>query len=109
MLGRDYHRDTLDLADLAMHNGIEHDGSLCRADTAMCPDQAKIHRPTIERLLASASGPDGKLTHADLARQLSVRRAESRAENSQFSLALIHKGFGSAKFGSSFSRSETGC
>ena len=30
MLGRDYWTGTLDLADLAVHNGIEHDASLLR-------------------------------------------------------------------------------
>jgi hypothetical protein len=97
MLGRDYHRDTFNLADLALHNGIEHDASLCRVDTALCPNQADIHQPYIERLLASASGPNETLTRADVARQLSIRRAESRVENPEFSLALIHKAFGSIK------------
>ena len=31
MLSRDYNRDTLDLSDINVHNGIEHDASLCRA------------------------------------------------------------------------------
>jgi hypothetical protein len=30
MLKRDYERDTFDLADLDLHNGIEHDASLTR-------------------------------------------------------------------------------
>jgi hypothetical protein len=30
MIGRDYYTGTMDLADLALHNGIEHDASLCR-------------------------------------------------------------------------------
>jgi hypothetical protein len=117
MLGRDYHTETLDLADLALHNGIEHDASLCRADTAHDADQSKIHIAFIERMLASASGPpataetqvaatagadsgpngEKTLTAKDLAFHLGLRRAESRMDNPDFSLALIHKGFGSAK------------
>jgi hypothetical protein len=117
MLGRDYHSGTLDLADLALHNGIEHDASLCRADTAHDADQSKIHTALIERLLASASGPpattesqaaatagagsgakaEKTLTSKDVAYHLGLRRAESRTHNPDFSLALIHKGFGSAK------------
>ena len=30
ILGRDYFRDTIDLSDFNVHNGIEHDASLCR-------------------------------------------------------------------------------
>jgi hypothetical protein len=31
MLKKDYYKDTFDLADLDLHNGIEHDASLTRA------------------------------------------------------------------------------
>ena len=30
MLGKDYNHDTISLSELDMHNGIEHDASLCR-------------------------------------------------------------------------------
>jgi hypothetical protein len=30
MLKRDYNKDTFDLVDLDLHNGIEHDASVCR-------------------------------------------------------------------------------
>jgi len=30
MLGKDYNQDTISLSELDMHNGIEHDASLCR-------------------------------------------------------------------------------
>ena len=30
MLNKDYHNDRFDLKDLDLHNGIEHDASLCR-------------------------------------------------------------------------------
>ncbi|KAL1746355.1 Chloroperoxidase [Schizophyllum fasciatum] len=58
MLGRSYARDTLDLADLSMHNGIEHDASLTRLDTALAPDQSTPHAPFVRELLAAASGRD---------------------------------------------------
>jgi hypothetical protein len=101
LVGRDYYTDTLNLSDLAAHNLIEHDASLCRADTALNPDQAVIDCPIIERLLLSTSGPNETMKPADVAKQLSIRRAESRASNKDFSLDLIRKGFGSAKWVSS--------
>jgi len=97
LIDRDYHTGTLDLADVARHNAIEHDASLCRADIALQPDgQAHPDHPLIERLLASASGPGGKLTAHDLAAQMSLRMEESRAANSGFSTSMIHRGFGCA-------------
>jgi hypothetical protein len=95
--GKNYYTDTLDLADLAAHNLIEHDASLVRADAAHNPDQAVIQRSLVERLLQSATGPDGKITAADLAKQLSIRRVESQESNKDFSLSILHKGFGSIK------------
>lgn len=38
MLGKDYAKDTFDLKDLDLHNGIEHDASLTRAfEPALTP------------------------------------------------------------------------
>ena len=31
ILTRDYNKDTINLSDISVHNGIEHDASLCRA------------------------------------------------------------------------------
>lgn len=99
LIDRDYHTGTLDLADVARHNAIEHDASLCRGDIALQPDgQAHPNHPLIERLLASASGSGGRLTAHDLAAQMSLRMGESRAANSSFSTSMIHRGFGCAKY-----------
>ena len=61
-------------------------------------DQSKISVRLIERLLRNGTGPGGNLTPADLSRLLSIRRAESRAENPQYSQAFQHKIFGSSKY-----------
>ncbi|KAI6126794.1 Chloroperoxidase [Pisolithus sp. B1] len=96
MLNKDYNKDTFDLEELDLHNGIEHDGSLTRLDTAFQPKQGKKHVPYIEELLSSATGNDGSLlTMKDVSRMLSKRRAESKANNPQYSLSLSHKIFGS--------------
>ncbi|KAI6096027.1 hypothetical protein EDD16DRAFT_1675380 [Pisolithus croceorrhizus] len=95
MLNKDYNKDTFDLEELNLHNGIEHDGSLTRLDTAFQPNQGKKHVPYIEELLSSATGNDGSLlTMKDVSGMLSKRRAESKANNSQYSLGLSHKIFG---------------
>jgi hypothetical protein len=100
MLHKSYSKDTFDLAELSLHNGIEHDASLTRQDVAHQPDQAKPHLPFVKALLASATGknPDGSavLTLADLSRYSAIRRADAKAANDQFSLSLFHKVFGSA-------------
>ncbi|TEB14542.1 hypothetical protein FA13DRAFT_1759383 [Coprinellus micaceus] len=74
---KDYHNDRFDLKDLDLHNGIEHDASLCRI---------KIPVEMIKALLAEATGKDadGKplLTIEDLSRFSARRR--------------IHKSFGSS-------------
>ncbi|KAG2134793.1 Chloroperoxidase [Suillus clintonianus] len=100
MLKRNYNMDTFNLADLDLHNGIEHDASLFRLDTALEPDQSAKHIPFIEELLESATGKDEKgndiLTTKDLSRILGKRRAVARATNSEFSLSFFHKVFGSS-------------
>jgi len=93
MLKKIYKRDTFDLAELDLHNGIEHDASLTREDTALVPNQSKPHLPFIEELLASASGSNrhGKsLKRKDIATFSTKRRVDSRAANSSFSLSLFH-------------------
>ncbi|KAF5384451.1 hypothetical protein D9615_003404 [Tricholomella constricta] len=100
MLGRKYSKDRFDLADLDLHNGIEHDASLVRRDTHFEPNQATIHVPYVKELLESATGKDsdGKalLTIPDLSLISSKRRAEARAENPEFSLDKAHRAFGSS-------------
>ncbi|EIM87381.1 Cloroperoxidase [Stereum hirsutum FP-91666 SS1] len=116
ILGRNYWTDSLDLADIDVHNGIEHDASLLREDAKTSPDQSRPCLRLVAQLLDSATGPppasnlngNGKakeksdddnektLTVADLARVTSQRRAESRRENGQFSLSTFHKMFGSS-------------
>ncbi|KIJ98661.1 hypothetical protein K443DRAFT_680585 [Laccaria amethystina LaAM-08-1] len=100
MLKKSYGKDRFDLADLDFHNGIEHDASLTREDIHFVKDQGKPHLPFVRELLDSASGKDKEgnvlLTLADLSRYSSKRRAESRANNPEFSLDLFHKMFGSS-------------
>lgn len=100
MLKRSYSNDTFDLEELDLHNGIEHDASLFRLDTALEPNQSVKHVPFIEEVLASATGKDNHghtiITTKDMARMLGKRRAVARAVNSEFSLSFFHKIFGSA-------------
>jgi hypothetical protein len=100
MLKKNYKKDTLNLSDLDLHNGIEHDASLTREDSAIVPDQSTPHIPYVKELLSYATGKDNEgnaiLTPADLARYSSKRRAEARASNPEFTLAFIHKMFGSS-------------
>ncbi|KAF9519305.1 hypothetical protein BS47DRAFT_1324593 [Hydnum rufescens UP504] len=86
-------RSTLDLADLAGHNIIEHDASLLRHDAFFQPDQSVPARDLIESLLASASGPvtpehpKGQVTPGDLSRFFSLRLAQSKKNNPVFSIS----------------------
>ncbi|KAJ3827893.1 Chloroperoxidase [Lentinula raphanica] len=102
ILKKDYSKDTFDLAEISVHNGIEHDASLTREDIFHEPDQGKPHVPFIEELLGSASGKDSKaegsvlLTSDDLARYSAKRRTEAKARNPEFSLSKFHKTFGSS-------------
>ncbi|KAJ7452007.1 Chloroperoxidase, partial [Mycena latifolia] len=96
---KDYGRDTFDLAELTMHNGIEHDASLTRQDAKFEPDQSKPYLPFIHEFLGSATGKDQAgnplLTPADISRYSGKRRAEGRAKNPEFTLDKAHKMFGS--------------
>ncbi|KIJ63556.1 hypothetical protein HYDPIDRAFT_113007 [Hydnomerulius pinastri MD-312] len=100
MLNKSYNKDTFDLEELDLHNGIEHDASLTRIDSALEPNQSVRHIPYIEELLACASGQDAEgkklLTIKDMSKILGKRRAEARANNKDFTLSLFHKVFGSA-------------
>ncbi|KIM40630.1 hypothetical protein M413DRAFT_446057 [Hebeloma cylindrosporum] len=98
MLKKNYKRDSFDLADLDLHNGIEHDASLTREDTALVPNQSEPHLPFVKALLASASGRNrhGKaLKRKDISIFSTKRRVDSRAANSAFSLDFFHKLIGS--------------
>ncbi|KAG1722647.1 Chloroperoxidase, partial [Suillus paluster] len=99
MLKRSYSKDTFNLEEIDLHNGIEHDASLLRLDTAFEPDQSKKHVPFIKELLAAATGKDKNgddvITPKDFSKMLGKRRAVARAVNKEFSLSLFHKIFGS--------------
>ncbi|KAI0324618.1 Cloroperoxidase [Cubamyces sp. BRFM 1775] len=95
-LVRDYRSDRFDLSDIDAHNCIEHDASLTRIDTYHDQDQGKIAHDFVEEVLSSGTGPEGNLTKADLSRLLGKRRVEAKQRNPKFSLAFIHKMFGSS-------------
>ncbi|KAG1732729.1 Chloroperoxidase [Suillus lakei] len=100
MLKRSYSDGTFDLEELDLHNGVEHDASLLRLDSAFQPNQSIKHVPFIEELLAAATGKDKDgddvITTKDCSRMLGKRRAVARAVNKEFSLSFFHKVFGSA-------------
>ena len=66
-------------------------------DAAEDPDQSKIALPLVERVLQAGTGPNGDLTPADLSRLLGERRVECKRANPTFSLASVHRTFGSSK------------
>ncbi|KAG1891435.1 Chloroperoxidase [Suillus subluteus] len=82
---------TLDLEELDLHNGIEHDASLLRLDAAFQPNQST-------KAPASHKDKDGNdvINVKDLSKLLGKRRAVSRAVNKEFTLKLFHKLFGCA-------------
>ena len=47
MLGKDYNQDTISLSELDMHNGIEHDASLCRKS----PEKLWLDKPILYHTL----------------------------------------------------------
>jgi len=100
MLNKDYNKDTISLQELDMHNGIEHDASLTREDSALVGDQSRPHLPYIKELLDSASGKDKEgnviLTPKDLSDYSSKRRVDAKATNPDFTLSTFHKMFGSS-------------
>lgn len=109
MLNKDYSKDTFDLEEISLHNGIEHDASLTREDTFHQPDQGKPHVPFINELLGSASGKDLKIntdaenpenarqiTLDDLARFTAKRRTEAKNRNPEFSMSTFHQFTGSS-------------
>ncbi|KAI5899703.1 Cloroperoxidase, partial [Schizophyllum commune H4-8] len=103
MLGRSYKKHTFNLADLDLHNGIEHDASLTREclDSVLAPDQGAPHEPFVRELLDSASGRDARtgerrLTVPDLSKISARRRVQARATNGAYSLAAVHQKFSAA-------------
>ncbi|KAG2017415.1 hypothetical protein CC2G_006925 [Coprinopsis cinerea AmutBmut pab1-1] len=100
MLGKDFNKDTFDLQELDLHNGIEHDASLTREDAALVPDQSKPHIPFIRELLDSATGTDAEgrkvLTIEDLSKYSAKRRVDARETNPEYTLSKVHRTFGSA-------------
>ena len=61
------------------------------------PDQGKIAQHLVERVLAAGTGKNGNLTKKDLSRLLGQRRGESKENNPKFSLATVHRMFGTSK------------
>lgn len=100
MLNKSYSKDTFDLEELDLHNGIEHDASLTRMDAAFQQKQGEIHIPFVEELLSFATGKDKEgralLTISDMSKILGKRRSECRENNKEYSLSFFHKVFGSA-------------
>jgi hypothetical protein len=101
-LNRSYWTGKFDLAELSLHNAIEHDASLTRYDAATTPDQGKPDQQLVDDLLNEATGklPDGSplLTIPDLSRALSKRRADAKKTNPAYTESLFHNIFGSAKY-----------
>lgn len=101
-LNRSYWSGHFDLAELSLHNAIEHDASLTRQDAAIVPDQGKPDLELVDALLKEATGKtaDGSalLTIPDLSRALSKRRVDCRKANQEYTENLFHNMFGSAKY-----------
>ena len=100
-LNRSYWSGRFDLAELDLHNAIEHDASLTRQDAALVADQGKPDLKLVDELLEEATGkmPDGspRLTGPDLSRALSKRRVHARKTNKDYTESLFHNIFGSSK------------
>ncbi|KAF8576036.1 heme-thiolate peroxidase [Ramaria rubella] len=95
ILKRNYNTDTLDLNDLSVHNGIEHDGSITRYDTIVQPNQGIPDEGLINDLI-SASKDGKKLTPADLSRIITTRLSHSKRTNGQFSISSFQMFFAAA-------------
>lgn len=100
-LKRSYWTGHFDLAELSLHNAIEHDASLTRQDAALVSDQGKPDLLLVHDLLKEATGtmPDGtpRLTIPDLSRALSKRRVDAKRANKKYTESFFHNAFGSAK------------
>ena len=68
-------------------------------DAYFSPNQATPDKGLVKRLLESASGPvtpdhpEGSLTPADISKYLSVRLAESKRDNPEYSLSFLQSFF----------------
>lgn len=71
-----------DLNDLSLHNNIEHDSSLSRADTHFGADPALTTQALINDLVYR--GLDGKITLKDVAAARVVRIANSKKNNPEY-------------------------
>ncbi|RDB17072.1 putative sterigmatocystin biosynthesis peroxidase stcC [Hypsizygus marmoreus] len=98
MLGKAFEGGACDLADLNLHNGIEHDASLTRQDAFNQRDQGKPDAELVEELLNSATGSGRggkpKLTIENLSWYMANRRTDAKASNPQYSLSFPHRLFG---------------
>ncbi|KAI0046193.1 chloroperoxidase-like protein [Auriscalpium vulgare] len=114
ILGRSFSKDTLNLSDIDVHNGIEHDASLTREDTYHAKSQALPLPALVAALLRSATGPpqpghtlaedelagseskSGKDTPELEGPPYADRRREARATNPQYSQSFNAKMFGTS-------------
>jgi hypothetical protein len=94
---KNYFTDYFDLSDLNCHNGIEHDASLTRHDTAFQPDQGKpaldLVRDLLSRGKSAGKGKPRYITPATIAAFSAERRAHSQSHNGQYTLGAFHKFF----------------
>jgi len=101
-LNRSYWSGRFDLAELSLHNAIEHDASLTRQDAALVPNQGKPDLELVSNLLKEATGktPDGSplMTIPDLSRALSKRKVDARKTNPAYTESFLHNIFGSSKY-----------
>ncbi|KAF4576265.1 hypothetical protein EYR40_000504 [Pleurotus pulmonarius] len=100
MLNKSYRKDTFDLEEISLHNGIEHDASMTREDVHRQPDQGKPHLPFVEELLSRATGKDTEgnavLTIPDVAHYMAKRRVDAPKANPEFTTSKFHETFGSS-------------
>ncbi|KAF8257303.1 hypothetical protein EI94DRAFT_1759418 [Lactarius quietus] len=114
VLDRSYSTGRLDLADIDVHNGIEHDASLvlghrpteqggCQCVARLATTSPIQRIPLFRRVEKVAKETvdldlNRTLTVADLTRRLGQRRREAKATNRQYSQDTGHKMFGSTKY-----------
>ncbi|KAF9011785.1 Chloroperoxidase [Cyathus striatus] len=94
VINKNYWTDRFDLAEVSRHNGIEHDASLTRDDTAQENDQSKPDASLVHDMLNMASGVDevgrSVIRVSDLSKYTAQRRKEAKARDPRYSLALVH-------------------
>ena len=64
ILTRDYNKDTINLSDISVHNGIEHDASLTRTFIPVLPQSASSWRRRLCMTLPFADMNGGEMLSA---------------------------------------------